>query len=223
MKRPRPVRDVARRDSKTIVASASSQPGTRAASNLPTSGRDDSKWAWHQQVLLALRERLLAERQARLTEAAQPLEPHSLDPADSASDEFDHNVALAMLSAEQDALHEIDAALHRIRTGTYGRCEATRKPISAARLRAVPWTRFAHSTAMQQEAAGGISLPHLGALGTIRSLRTASRLSDAVGAEADTEVTSAGIEAIAQPGPEPSDDFSAGELKPETQATQQRR
>ena len=223
MKAPRPVRDVARRDSKPAVASSSSQPGLNTTSSAPTSGRIDPKWTWHQDVLLALRERLLAERQARLSEAAQPLEPHSLDPADSASDEFDHNVALAMLSAEQESLHEIEAALHRIHTGTYGRCEATGKPISAARLRAIPWTRFAHSAEVQQEATGEIRPPHLGALGTIRSLRIAERLSDAVAAEADREAMPARGEAICHPAPEPPDDSSADEMKPGTQATQPRR
>lgn len=223
MKTPRPVRDVAKRDSKPSVASLSSQPGLNATSSAPTSGRINPKWTWHQDVLLALRERLLAERQARLTEAAQPLEPHSLNPADSASDELDHNVALAMLSAEQDALLEIETALHRIHTGTYGRCEITGKPISAARLQAIPWTRFAHSTEVQREATGEIRPPHLGPLGTIRNLRIAGRLADGVTTEADREEKPARGEAIAQPDPEPPDDSSADEIKPGTQATQPRR
>jgi hypothetical protein len=39
-------------------------------------------------------------------------------------------------------LDEVNAALSRIESGTYGQCEVTRKPISAARLEAVPRTRF---------------------------------------------------------------------------------
>lgn len=183
MKRPRPVRDVAKHGSTAPVANASSQAGAGATSAPAASGRINPKWTWHQRVLLALRERLLAQRQARLTEAAQPLEPHSMSAADSASDEFDHNVALAVLSAEQDALQEIDAALQRLRAGTYGVCEETGKRIPSARLKAIPWTRFACAVEAQHEATGRIKAPHLGTLVSIRSLPTASRPSDALAVE----------------------------------------
>ena len=43
---------------------------------------------------------------------------------------------------EQSALSEVEAAIGRIRHGTYGICEETGLPIPAERLRAVPWTRF---------------------------------------------------------------------------------
>ncbi len=183
MKRPRTVRDVAKRGSTTSVASASSQAGEDVTSAPATSGRINPKWTWHQRVLLEVRERLLQEQRTRLSEAAQPLEPHSMSAADSASDEFDHNVALAMLSAEQNALLEIDAALQRLRTGTYGVCEETGQRIPAARLKAIPWTRFACAVEAQHEATGEIKAPHLGALGSIRSLPTASRSSDALAIE----------------------------------------
>lgn len=48
-----------------------------------------------------------------------------------------------MLRVEASALHEIDAALERIRSGTYGICEWSGAAISAERLHALPWTRFA--------------------------------------------------------------------------------
>ena len=74
--------------------------------------------------------------------AAEPMEPHSLDEADSATDEFDHDLALSQLSSGQDALYEVTQAISRIHYGTYGFCEETGKAIPAGRLRAVPWTRF---------------------------------------------------------------------------------
>jgi RNA polymerase-binding transcription factor DksA len=91
-----------------------------------------------------------------------------MDSADAATDEFDHALALGTLSAEQDALHEIEAALSRIRTGSYGRCEETGKAIPAARLKAVPWTRFACAVEARHERAGEIRPPHLGAPGSMR-------------------------------------------------------
>jgi len=104
--------------------------------------RVSSKWRWHHRVLLSLRSRLLREREALLQAAAEPLEPHGINEADSATDEFDHDLALAQLSAGQDALYEVNEALNRILNGTYGVCEETGDTIPKARLRAIPWTRF---------------------------------------------------------------------------------
>ncbi|MFL6584521.1 MAG: TraR/DksA family transcriptional regulator [Chthoniobacterales bacterium] len=62
--------------------------------------------------------------------------------ADAGSDAYDRDFALSLLSQEQDALYEIDQALKRIELGTYGVCEMCSKPISRARLEAIPFTRF---------------------------------------------------------------------------------
>lgn len=62
--------------------------------------------------------------------------------ADAGSDAYDRDFALSLLSQEQDALYEIDEALKRIELGTYGKCEMSGKPISRARLEAIPFARF---------------------------------------------------------------------------------
>src|SRR6476646_9233361 len=62
--------------------------------------------------------------------------------ADAGSDAYDRDFALSLLSQEQDALYEIDEALKRIDLGTYGKCEMSGKPISRARLEAIPFARF---------------------------------------------------------------------------------
>jgi RNA polymerase-binding transcription factor DksA len=62
--------------------------------------------------------------------------------ADAGSDAYDRDFALSLLSQEQDALYEIDQALKRIDLGTYGICEMSGKPISHARLEAIPFARF---------------------------------------------------------------------------------
>lgn len=172
MKRPRTVRDVAGRGSKRSVPGNSSPKESAVISTDSFPGQINPKWAWHYRMLLELRDRLLRERRERLAEAAQPLEPHSMDSADAATDEFDHALALGTLSAEQDVLHEIDAAISRICAGSYGRCEESGQAIPAARLRAVPWTRFAREVEARHERAGGIRPPHLGALGSVRGAPT---------------------------------------------------
>jgi RNA polymerase-binding transcription factor DksA len=62
--------------------------------------------------------------------------------ADAGTDTFDRDFALSLVSSEQEALAEIDAAIKRVHAGTYGVCEITGKPISKDRLLAVPFTRY---------------------------------------------------------------------------------
>ena len=62
--------------------------------------------------------------------------------ADAGSDAYDRDFALSLLSQERDSLFEIDAALKKIETGTYGNCEMSGKPIPHARLEALPFARY---------------------------------------------------------------------------------
>jgi len=62
--------------------------------------------------------------------------------ADAGTDTFDRDFALSLVSNEQEALAEIEAAIKRVHDGTYGICEATQKPIAKERLLAVPFTRY---------------------------------------------------------------------------------
>jgi RNA polymerase-binding transcription factor DksA len=107
------------------------------------------------------------ERRRHLEQAAEPLEPHSMSLADSATDEFDHELALSRLSTEQDALYEVEDALRRIADGTYGRCVETGKPIPPGRLRAIPWTRFSREAEAHLEELGAVSHSRLGRLGSV--------------------------------------------------------
>ena len=71
--------------------------------------------------------------------------------ADAGTDTFDRDFALSLVSNEQEALSEIEAAIKRIRDGTYGVCEITAKPISKERLLAVPFTRYSAEAQKQIE------------------------------------------------------------------------
>lgn len=62
--------------------------------------------------------------------------------ADVGTDAFDRDFALSLVSGEQEALSEIEEAILRIKDGTYGTCEVTGKAIPAARLNAVPFSRY---------------------------------------------------------------------------------
>jgi RNA polymerase-binding transcription factor DksA len=71
--------------------------------------------------------------------------------ADAGSDAYEKDFALSLLSQEQDALYEIEEALKRIETGSYGVCEMSNKPIPYARLEAIPFARFTVDCQQQLE------------------------------------------------------------------------
>lgn len=98
-------------------------------------------WRRHHARLLELRERVWRETLELAHAAAEPA-PVFSPPAEAAGDCFDRELALGLLSFEQDALHEIDEALRRIHEGRYGVCELTGQPIPRRRLEAIPWARY---------------------------------------------------------------------------------
>ena len=73
---------------------------------------------------------------------AGDLSGYSQHLADAGTDTADRDFALSLISNEQEALKEIADAIERMKRGSYGTCEITSKPIPAARLIAVPFTRY---------------------------------------------------------------------------------
>ena len=55
---------------------------------------------------------------------------------------FELSQASALLDQSKEGLQHIDAALARIASGTYGRCEVCGLDIPEGRLEARPWTPF---------------------------------------------------------------------------------
>jgi RNA polymerase-binding transcription factor DksA len=93
------------------------------------------------------RTRLLDER-ARLQRQLDELERERLDDGpidvlggDSAADTTEVTNGLHLRGDLRHSIAEIDAALHRIETGTYGIDEETGEPIAPERLDAIPTAR----------------------------------------------------------------------------------
>ena len=128
------------------------------------------EWQKYYNYLLELREQLLHQMNGLAKESAQELPGYSLHMADSGTDNFDRDFALSLLSADQDAVYEIEEALKRIEKRTYGVCELTGKNIPRARLEAIPWTRFTVEAQGQLERDGALRQRRLGALGTVDSV-----------------------------------------------------
>lgn len=98
--------------------------------------------------LLALKDTLLdsmngvAKDSLRSRAEGSEASAFGMHQADAGSDAYDRDFALSLLSQEQDSLYEINQALKRLETGSYGICEMSGKSIPHARLEALPFTRY---------------------------------------------------------------------------------
>jgi len=126
-----------------------------AKSGPPTLGLDP-KWEPYYRKLLRLRDYLL-DQQHDLSMKAREISLNYLqrEAADIASEDFDRDLELGKISADQEMLNEIEDALDRIENGVYGICEMTGKPIPLERLKAIPWTRFRVEVEKEIEWQGG--------------------------------------------------------------------
>ena len=131
------------------------------------------KWARHYKILLDLRTRLLAQAGQLAKQATEATPTYSMHMADAGTDSFDRDFALSMLSSDQDALYEIEQAIKRIETGTYGRCELTGKPIPLSRLDAIPWARFSADAQRQLERDGALKHRQLSAFSSLPAAESA--------------------------------------------------
>jgi len=126
------------------------------------------KWRVHFKRLTELRDHLLQQQHERFNDAIEEQPTYSMHMADAGTDSYDRDLALGMLSHEQNAVYEITEALDRIRNGTYGICELTGRRIPAARLEAIPWTRFTVTAERTLEKNGEFQRVQLGSRETVR-------------------------------------------------------
>ena len=94
--------------------------------------------------LPALQELLEEQRQFRLIQLSElaadsdAVHRHVGDRGDVAADTARSEVVAALVAAARQALEDAEAALDRIRTGRYGRCQGCLAQISLERLYVVP-------------------------------------------------------------------------------------
>ena len=74
---------------------------------------------------------------------------YSLHLADAASDSYERDFNLGLVTNERRLLFEVDAALKRIEDGTYGVCLVSGKPIRKTRLKVIPYAKY--STQVQSK------------------------------------------------------------------------
>ncbi len=143
-----------------VRASTQDVLGSRTPADEPV----PAKWREQYAQLVTLRDRFANRRGELVRDAAEEQPTYSLHMADAGTDAFDRDFALSMASSEQSALYEVEQAINRIRSGTYGVCEMTGKPISPERLKAVPWARFSAEAEQQLEKEGSFKRARLAPL-----------------------------------------------------------
>ncbi len=125
----------------------------KPAAKKPAAKKPERKRKFDKAFLVKQKELLLKERESYLgsaetleAEADQLLEYR--DPGDVQFDEesgrgdtlaVERDLDLALSAQARDAVDEIDAALERIKNGTYGVCMTSGEDIPKARLEAIPW------------------------------------------------------------------------------------
>jgi RNA polymerase-binding transcription factor DksA len=128
-------------------------PVVRAKSAIP------AKWQPYYRKLQEARDSLLSQNRALLHEAREPVGTSGSHVAESGTDEFERGLHFSLLATEQTALHEVEAALRRIESGTFGICEISGKRIPVARLKVVPWTRYTAKVEGERENAPRVVAP----------------------------------------------------------------
>ena len=142
-------------------------------------------WRQHYEHLRELREQMMDSRRTLASDAKEERSNYSIHMADAASDTYDTDWALSMLSSDQNALYEIEQAINRIENGSFGKCELTGQEIEPERLTAIPWTRFSMEAQRQLEADGSIPKTRLAER---RGLSDSEDAAEAGEAEASEEV-----------------------------------
>ena len=86
----------------------------------------------------------LAEENLNSTqrELSGDLSGYSLHMADMGTDNYQRELALGLVSNEQQILYKIEEALQLIEDGSYGKCKDCGKSIAEARQKALPFAKL---------------------------------------------------------------------------------
>jgi DnaK suppressor protein len=103
---------------------------------------DKRKSKTYRDKLLVRREGLVGQVQAAEAYSRERDAEATQDPADMAANAYTKELMMSMSTNDRQLLESIDAALHRIEEGGYGKCIHCGEPILEKRLEAVPWARY---------------------------------------------------------------------------------
>jgi RNA polymerase-binding protein DksA len=113
----------------------------------------------YRNILQGLRARLRGDLDQMTDEALRRAQPESsgnlsnvpLHMADVGTENYDQEFTLGLIENEQSTLEQVQEALSRIESGTYGRCQECQELIAKPRLQALPYTRHCIGCARKLE------------------------------------------------------------------------
>ena len=111
-----------------------------APTSHPVSKISKKEAAEFRQLLIRLRERIRGQINALKGDSLTRQD--EVNTEEDGSDAFERQLALTLVSSENDSLFEIDEAIQRIGEGTYGICTECNKVIERLRLKALPFVRM---------------------------------------------------------------------------------
>lgn len=94
------------------------------------------------------------EHEALNTAGGSNLSNLPIHMADMGTDNYEQEFTLGLVEKDRQLLREINSALAKLKTGAYGICEGTGKPINRERLEYQPWARFSIEYARKMERGG---------------------------------------------------------------------
>ena len=108
----------------------------------------------HYKELLLAKRRALTAAKAVAESPAPSSGGDKGDLVDHASAALEADLQVRLRETDSKLLRAIDEALGRIEHNSFGVCQACMKPISAARLEAVPWSRLCRECKEQGQGSG---------------------------------------------------------------------
>ena len=116
----------------------------------------------YRKILLEEKEKILKQinnlsegtLNASQRDSSGDLSGYSMHMADVGTDNFQRELALGLVSNEQQVLYGIDEALKRIEEGSYGKCGECGGRIKDSRLKALPFATMCISCKEKEEARG---------------------------------------------------------------------
>jgi DnaK suppressor protein len=93
----------------------------------------------HLKAMLEDRRREILDKLRSIRESGPTQTGEVRDAEEQSVADFAKDMEFALMQMKAETLKQLDEALHRLETGTYGTCEECEQPISAARLQAVPF------------------------------------------------------------------------------------
>ncbi len=143
-------------------ASAPVRPTRELKQDSGAKGVTDQDYKEFEQRLIDERRKIMKEMgylehtvlKVNQRESSGDLSGYSFHMADVGTDAMEREKAFLFASSEGRLLMEIDEALRKVYAGEYGTCEVCEKPISRARLEAMPYVRLCLSCKEREEREG---------------------------------------------------------------------